>query len=48
MVALTALIDRLTTHRVRSGRLVIAYTVGLLFGAGLALAALLARPRPST
>ncbi len=36
------LIDHLATDRVRGGRLVIAYTIGLLFGAGLALAALLA------
>jgi len=36
------LIDHLTTERVRGGRLVIAYTVGVVFGIGLALVALLA------
>ena len=36
------LIDHLTTDRVRGGRLIIAYTVGGVFGIALALAALLA------
>jgi hypothetical protein len=36
------LIDHLATDRLRGGRLVIAYVVGLLVGIGVALVALLA------
>jgi hypothetical protein len=36
------LIDHLATDRLRGGKLVIAYTIGLLVGIVLALAALLA------
>ena len=36
------LIDHLATDRLRGGKLVIAYVVGLLVGIGLALVALLA------
>jgi len=35
------LIDQLATDRLRGGRLVIAYAVGLFVGIGLAVAALL-------
>jgi hypothetical protein len=37
-----ALIDQLTTDRVRGGRLLAAYSVGLVVGVAVALAALLA------
>jgi hypothetical protein len=36
------LIDHLATDRLRGGKLVIAYTIGLLVGIALALVALLA------
>jgi hypothetical protein len=34
------LIDRLATDRIRGGRLVLAYTIGAIFGIALALVAL--------
>jgi hypothetical protein len=36
------LIDQLATDRIRGGRLVLAYSVGAIFGIALALVALLA------
>jgi hypothetical protein len=36
------LIDHLATDRIKGGRLVLAYTIGAVFGIALALVALLA------
>jgi hypothetical protein len=36
------LIDQLATDRIKGGRLVIAYSIGAVFGIALAIAALLA------
>jgi hypothetical protein len=41
-LALSTLIDHLATDRVRGGRLVLAYTVGAIFGVAVAVVALLA------
>jgi hypothetical protein len=39
---MNALIDHLATDRIRGGRLVLAYSIGAVFGIALALVALLA------
>jgi hypothetical protein len=39
---MTTLIDHLATDRIRGGRLVLAYSVGAVFGVALAIVALLA------
>jgi hypothetical protein len=39
---MSTLIDHLATDRIRGGRLVLAYAVGLVFGVVVAAAALLA------
>ncbi len=39
---MSTLIDQLATDRIRGGRLVLAYSIGAIFGIGLAIAALLA------
>jgi hypothetical protein len=39
---MSTLIDHLATDRVRGGRLVLAYSIGAIFGTALALVALLA------
>ena len=39
---MSTLIDQLTTDRIKGGRLVIAYSIGAVFGIALAIAALLA------
>ncbi len=39
---MTTLIDHLATDRIRGGRLVVAYSVGAIFGIVLAIAALAA------
>jgi len=39
---MSTLIDQLATDRIRGGRLVLAYSVGAVFGIALALVALLA------
>jgi hypothetical protein len=39
---MTTLIDHLATDRIRGGRLVLAYSVGAVFGIALAIVALLA------
>jgi hypothetical protein len=38
---MSTLIDHLATDRIRGGRLVLAYTVGAIFGIAVALVALL-------
>ena len=39
---MTTLIDHLATDRIRGGRLVLAYSIGAIFGIALALVALAA------
>jgi hypothetical protein len=39
---MSTLIDQLATDRIRGGRLVLAYSIGAIFGVAVALAALLA------
>jgi len=39
---MSTLIDHLATDRIRGGRLVLAYSVGAVFGIALAIVALLA------
>jgi hypothetical protein len=39
---MSTLIDHLATDRIRGGRLVLAYSIGAIFGIVVALAALLA------
>jgi hypothetical protein len=39
---MSTLIDQLATDRIRGGRLVLAYSIGAIFGIAVALAALLA------
>ena len=39
---MSTLIDHLATDRIRGGRLVLAYSVGAIFGIALAVVALLA------
>jgi hypothetical protein len=39
---MSTLIDQLATDRIRGGRLVVAYIVGIVFGVAVAAAALLA------
>jgi hypothetical protein len=39
---MTTLIDHLVTDRIKGGRLVLAYTIGGVFGIALAIVALLA------
>jgi len=39
---MSTLIDHLATNRIRGGRLVLAYSIGAIFGTALALIALLA------
>jgi len=39
---MSTLIDQLATDRVRGGRLVLAYSIGAIFGTALAVAALVA------
>ncbi len=39
---MSTLIDHLATDRIRGGRLVLAYSVGAIFGIALAIVALLA------
>jgi hypothetical protein len=39
---MSTLIDHLATDRIRGGRLVLAYTIGAVFGIALAMVALLA------
>ena len=39
---MTTLIDQLATNRIRGGRLVLAYSIGAIFGIALAVAALAA------
>jgi hypothetical protein len=39
---MSTLIDHLATDRIRGGRLVVAYSIGAIFGIALALVALLA------
>ena len=39
---MSTLIDQLASDRVRGGRLVVAYSIGAIFGIALALAALTA------
>jgi hypothetical protein len=39
---MSTLIDQLATDRVRGGRLVLAYSIGAVFGIALAIMALLA------
>jgi hypothetical protein len=39
---MSTLIDRLATDRIRGGRLVLAYSIGAVFGIALAIVALLA------
>jgi hypothetical protein len=39
---MSTLIDHLATDRVRGGRLVLAYTIGAIFGIAVAVGALLA------
>jgi hypothetical protein len=39
---MSTLIDHLATDRIRGGRLVLAYSIGGIFGTALALAALMA------
>jgi hypothetical protein len=39
---MSTLIDQLATDRIRGGRLVVAYSIGAVFGIALALVALLA------
>jgi hypothetical protein len=39
---MTTLIDHLATDRIRGGRLVLAYSVGAIFGIALAIVALVA------
>jgi hypothetical protein len=39
---MTTLIDHLATDRIRGGRLVLAYSIGAIFGIALAIVALLA------
>ncbi len=39
---MSTLIDHLATDRIRGGRLVLAYSIGAVFGIALALVALLA------
>ena len=39
---MSTLIDHLATDRIRGGRLVLAYSIGAVFGIALAVAALLA------
>ena len=39
---MSTLIDHLATDRIKGGRLVLAYTIGAVFGIALALVALLA------
>ena len=36
------LIDHLATDRIRGGRLILAYSIGAIFGIGVAIVALLA------
>ncbi len=39
---MSTLIDHLATDRIRGGRLVLAYSIGAVFGVALAIVALLA------
>ena len=39
---MTTLIDQLATDRIRGGRLVLAYSIGAVFGTAFAIVALLA------
>jgi hypothetical protein len=39
---MSTLIDHLATDRIRGGRLVLAYSIGAIFGVALAIVALLA------
>jgi len=39
---MTTLIDHLATDRIRGGRLVLAYSIGAIFGIALAIVALVA------
>ena len=39
---MSTLIDHLATDRIRGGRLVLAYSIGAIFGVALAIAALVA------
>ena len=39
---MTTLIDHLATDRIRGGRLILAYSIGAVFGIALAIVALLA------
>jgi hypothetical protein len=39
---MTTLINHLATDRIRGGRLVVAYSIGAIFGVALAIAALAA------
>jgi hypothetical protein len=39
---MSTLIDHLATDRIRGGRLVLAYSIGAIFGIALAIVALLA------
>jgi hypothetical protein len=39
---MTTLIDQLATDRIRGGRLVLAYSIGAVFGIALAIMALMA------